>query len=1433
MIDCKNLVHPFQNDPGTSQSQRLVDELLSSAPKIDGRTLADLLNFFVKIAPHINFYDTDLHITDWQPFFQQGFPFLLASICNYNVENVNGKFNFYTSIFKKKPTYAGLQLSVSYVFYNIIKKVNDWFSQVSDSELPIVTTLEQSIKNKLQQPLRQFIAIANASRQSYCTKAIDFTDLYNNDLWSLDLPDLYSIDDSFMSAGKSKRKRMIALQNEIVAIVPAFTEAIKAITAQAQQDLPQSFIPVNQDWQQKNAPHLALLFCFINIFQQQLGDLNCFTRKHLDFFYKNVLLIRPQAAIPDHANIVFQLQNQVKQYLLSKNLLVKDGKDSNSADIEFSLDDDIVVNETQVTDIRTLFVNNETANEKTYVEGVYIAPNATKANGVDQDFAANQPTNYPTLGNKYSKYIPATKTSVQQYPGARLGFILASYILFLDKAERTIEIILDCELLEDCVGAKKTISKKNTSASAADEEIFPSFIPSKDLYEEIERLLTVTYIYINEDIIQQAIKKGLSEATAKKIREHLKDDCKKSLCGDDKIYYKEETTFELTSWAGLYDKKETDVLNEIFPLRRALTLSFSGDKDWIVPAIENIVSIQLTTTDKNETKCTLNITVNLTADQEAVTFYNKANLKEDFGTSQPLVKIELDDSLKISLEKILSENKSLQNTGSNCCLDCKPVLKCREVSLYHFFRNLVIANATINVTVCGLKNFIVQNDLVVQDVNSPIYPFGAIPKVDANFYIGSEEILLKKWEKIYINLNWKSFPTAPSDSKLAPFEYHYDGYKNYYLRKKESKKSVGDPGKTNFEIVGRRIIEDDRFRIDLAILQDGKWNYWLHCRTDTGEYNCGSEKYFDTPGKLDKKEEMHCQLFQSYKQSFCDKENFSNQYRIHRKEDFKATLDLPKEAMNFLGYKQYEKTNIHGFIKITLKCQDFQHDIYPFVLAEYLIDLAWQNQNLHQNQNSGQINQILVRPKEPWTPIISNMSIDYTATAGPDDIDLIHLYPYDGTYKEVEIKLHPTLFPAFCEEGTLFLGLQNLIPGSNVNILFQLAEATSDSESDPQTVYWQYLANNKWVNLRPGFEILTDATENLTRSGIIEFSLPDNISSDNTVMPNTLYWIKAAVPQNSTAASETIGIYAQAMSATFTNNTANDRLRLSTPLAAGSVSSLSVADANIKQVNQPGPSFGGQAQEDTGPAYYLRVSELLRHKGRAIQKFDYERLALQQFPQLFKVKCINHSFALNANDYINDFPIAPGYVLLAVIPNLNLLEAGNSFEPKVPVSMLEDIETAMYSRTSPFVRFRAMNPRYEGINFCIRVQLMPDRDPTYFANKLQEDLREFLAPWAVGKYDKLTFGECVNRSDIINFIETLEYVDYIVKLDMFHESDVPPAKSLQEICPATPRSILIAGDIDVTIQLIECEKWSKTGACRNKKTLLNNYCKKNEKTLIK
>ena len=117
MFDCNNLLHPFQNDPGVSQRQRVIDDLLSGDAKIDGRTLADLLDYFVQLSRHINYYDSHLSVSDWQPFFQKSIPFVLAGAIKFDRNTISDKADSYTALFEKHPSKDGLQLLFHYIFY--------------------------------------------------------------------------------------------------------------------------------------------------------------------------------------------------------------------------------------------------------------------------------------------------------------------------------------------------------------------------------------------------------------------------------------------------------------------------------------------------------------------------------------------------------------------------------------------------------------------------------------------------------------------------------------------------------------------------------------------------------------------------------------------------------------------------------------------------------------------------------------------------------------------------------------------------------------------------------------------------------------------------------------------------------------------------------------------------------------------------------------------------------------------------------------------------------------------------------------------------------------------------------------------------------------------------------------------------------------------
>lgn len=1476
MFNCDCLIHPFQNDPGTSQADRIMQELLGPEAKIDGRTLADLLDFFVQLSRHINYFDAQMNVSDWQPFFRNSIPFRLANFTRLPLETMESNFAVYNQLFEKRPSSAGIQLKATFIYYHFVDQINSLSLILKDSKLPLETELELLIKDRLQQPVKTFIAYANAAVAAYGIKRINFLPLYDNKIWNIDLPDLYATDTSYLDGTTSKYERIVALSEKLNTLLPIFAMLMKTLQVSSAENVQISLVNIAGPTHKMQPPHLGLLFSFLKIFAALQDDLNQFSRKHLDFFYKQVLGFTAKPAVPDRAFVLFEIQKQLKKYMLQKGLLLKGGKDNNKQEILFSLDDEIVVNRTEIISQRTLFLNNQSVYSHTYLEGLYMAIDATKANGLDKDFQGDI-KNYPTLGAKYSKYSDPESREVSKYPDVQIGFILASPVLFLQGGTREVQITLACQL-DNSVCVTSNLNTKEQKVE------YPDFIKATELFNTVKLNINKSYVYLDTTVFKLAIKKGFKDDFIEKIKTaFLLISNEVESCYYKMNRYISEKCVEWSAWdtflnIWISDPVQRAILDEIFRPEKILKVLFSGSKGWVSSG-----NMHLSISNLNADNTFL-IHMNTVIGPELpeITFFDKSVLMEDYNTTDPVAKISLNNKIKLEhvIFRMPSENRSCCEQNDACCLLKEEKEAPREFSYYHFFRNVSLIkkiglNANdpsdetrINVAVCGLRKMIVQNDEGMQDVKAPIYPFGVRPHTEANFFIGSEEIFSKAWTNIFVNLSWKDIPAVG-------FEKYYVAYQTRLL---------GNPP--------QNVVTENKFKVQISLLQDGSWMPWKY---GVSCDNLAAKKY---------------NLFQMYNPAghpTCnDNPNFTHEYSISHKDDF-LSLSYPTEKTSLFGMTRLNPETRNGFLKVSLKCQDFQHEIYAFILARQMTafaklpketvdgavyydpvspnpvvfssddikdDLAAANpialrvkneiddpggdgivQNAHlagdiTGSDADRIRTILypnslpfpgglnlalesaalqalvkkvndaianiskyaaIIPNEPWTPIINAIALDYKASATVSQITLIHLHPFPGTYKHEEIDLKPSLFPRYCDEGSLFLGLDQLQPGNNLNLLFQLAEATADSEGQEEEVMWHYLDSNGWKPLRKGFEVLDDGTENLTTSGILKFALPENMSKDNTVMPKDLHWIRGSVAKNSKSVSETTGIHPQAIEVIFDLKSENDQSRLAIPLPAGSIAKLNDADASVKSVQQPYESFGGQVSE-ASQMFYVRVSESLRHKGRAVQAWDYERLTLEAFPQIFKAKCLNHSVGLDAHEYTNDFPYAPGYVVLAVIPDLNKLKPGDNFEPRVPMSILEKIQRYIAARTSPFVRFRPMNPRYEKLSICISVGLLPGMDQGFYREKLRQDIKEFLAPWAVGQYSKLTFGQCVYRSDLTRFVETRHYVDYISDLRMSKHSDIPDAM-VAFICPDTARSILVAGIVEVSIVAKECEHWGEFRGC--------------------
>jgi hypothetical protein len=303
-------------------------------------------------------------------------------------------------------------------------------------------------------------------------------------------------------------------------------------------------------------------------------------------------------------------------------------------------------------------------------------------------------------------------------------------------------------------------------------------------------------------------------------------------------------------------------------------------------------------------------------------------------------------------------------------------------------------------------------------------------------------------------------------------------------------------------------------------------------------------------------------------------------------------------------------------------------------------------------------------------------------------------------------------------------------------------------------------------------------------------------------MPAGLHWIRAAVSERSDAVCRLRLVAAQALEAVFADR-GNAPDFSAAPLPAGTISKLDRPDAAVKSLTQPFPSFGGRGAEDPR-AFYTRVSERLRHKNRAIDLWDYEHLILEAFPQVFKVKCLNHTCFEPSDSGAGVYrELAPGHVTIVAVPDLKAQQQRDPLKPYTSLGVLTEIQAFLARRVSCFATLHVKNPQFEAVRVRFALRMRDGYDETYYRRALQQAITRFLSPWAFDGPGAPSFGGKVYKSVLINFVEDQPYVDYVTDFQVFQ--DIGGARGTVDMDVVTASlavSILVsapAGDHDITI----------------------------------
>jgi len=757
-------------------------------------------------------------------------------------------------------------------------------------------------------------------------------------------------------------------------------------------------------------------------------------------------------------------------------------------------------------------------------------------------------------------------------------------------------------------------------------------------------------------------------------------------------------------------------------------VSITGEKGWIGP---KVITPGVTSGDKvfNAT-----FTFNVDIEEPAIAVYDRLLHGGNLDTRHPVLQVLI--------------NNEKQDFG------------------YKDLAAAELLGATIKVEAKGIKNLLLENDHGAIDTKKPFYPFGSTPEKNSNFFVGSEEAFSKRLKSFSLDVEWKNVPA----SNLSTY---FSGYRGSH---------------SNEHFTAR------------AAFKDG-FN-WDGNPPDVKLFNSSNAQVNTT--------------WEFTNPAFAVKRSIHYFPELSLKASRYSGLPLQQRLTSNMAYlmpafSPLLYTNVHAYYKpffigmvdaykavrkggMTLRLRrDFLFKQY----RENYTKEVMLNSTTPANLNL---------PNEPFAPQMQSIVLNYVATTAKtsftgttindyvdEEVEFFH-YGAFGQMREHAFARSQysflnnqivKLFPEYSNEGEFFIGLSGLKAQDSVCILFQTADGSANPDKLKADIQWSVLCDNYWKDLN-NEDFIFDTTNEFLTSGIINFVIPREATTINTILPDGLLWLKAAIAKDADAVCSLIDVQSNAAIALFDNQD-NDPSHFADPLPANTIKKLDPEIGSITGIKQPYASFGGLVQENE-EAFYTRVSERLRHKERGITLWDYERLILQHYPNIHKVKCINHA---SANSFYH-----PGNVLVVVVPDLTNRNAMNPLQPKVDKNTLDGIYTLLQNHCSSWVTTQVSNPYYEPVKISVRIKLKRGYEFNFYEKIVDRKLQEFLSPWIKNAGGGIYFGGKITASMIVKFMEELEFVDFIADLSLSHSTDNGNTfvTSVNLVEASSPASILVSSD---------------------------------------
>ncbi len=203
---------------------------------------------------------------------------------------------------------------------------------------------------------------------------------------------------------------------------------------------------------------------------------------------------------------------------------------------------------------------------------------------------------------------------------------------------------------------------------------------------------------------------------------------------------------------------------------------------------------------------------------------------------------------------------------------------------------------------------------------------------------------------------------------------------------------------------------------------------------------------------------------------------------------------------------------------------------------------------------------------------------------------------------------------------------------------------------------------------------------------------------------------------------------------------------------------------------------GGRDPENIEEAK-LRARREVRSQQRAVTAEDYEDLTIQASREVARVRSVTPD---------KDQGLPPGMIDILLVPAVfESVRLGDYHKLVVPQQLARDVETHLNQYRLLTTTLRIREPNYIGIKVNAEIVINEYSDPEVVRDRVNQSLRNFLSPLAVGgsddEQDELLgpnwkgwpFGRALFISELFTLIQRVPGVKHVLDVKISQRTVVP------------------------------------------------------------